>query len=475
LRVKGVRGARGLKLNHPEAVALIADEILEGARDGRSLAEMMSFGSTILTEEDVMPGVSAMIPMLQVECVFPDGTKLVTLHEPIRSIEGGVADALHPGELVVAPGGDIVLNAGRAPVTLTFVNTGDRPVQIGSQYHFFEVNKALEFDRSAAFGFRLDIPAGTAVRFAPGQTKEVTLVAYGSRREVTGFHGLSEGRTESEAAREATIARARAAGFRECDAMAAISRRAYAELYGPTVGDAFRLADTSLIAVVEKDDAVYGDECLHGGGNTLRDGAELAAGVTSEQGALDLVLCNVDVIDAVLGIVKGDLGVKDGRIVGLGKAGNPAIMDGVDQRLIVSQATTVRHWKIAEAEPLRDRFAELSRSRRSEALMGFEEGAAVMARTEPQRLRKGRGLVSRIDSAKAAKALRMESEKDRRPFGFGPAADERHADQRRQRRAVEDAKGRNRRLDAVRKGEASAREGGVALPESAKERAHERP
>jgi urease subunit gamma/beta len=208
------RRSRGLKLNHPEAVALIADEILEGARDGRSVAEMMSFGSTILTEEDVMPGVSAMIAMLQVECVFPDGTKLVTLHEPIRPIEGGAPDALHPGELVVAPGGDIALNAGRAPVTLTVVNTGDRPVQIGSHYHFFEVNKALEFDRSAAFGFRLDIPAGTAVRFEPGQTKEVTLVAYGGRREVTGFHGLSEGATESEGAREAALARARAAGFK---------------------------------------------------------------------------------------------------------------------------------------------------------------------------------------------------------------------------------------------------------------------
>ena len=208
------RRARGLKLNHPEAVALIVDEILEGARDGRSVAEMMSFGSTILTEEDVMPGVSAMIPMLQVECVFPDGTKLVTLHEPIRPIEGGAADAVHPGELIVAPGGDIALNAGRPPVTLSVVNTGDRPVQIGSHYHFFEVNKALEFDRSAAFGFRLDIPAGTAVRFEPGQTKEVTLVAYGGRREVTGFHGLSEGATESEGAREAALARARAAGFK---------------------------------------------------------------------------------------------------------------------------------------------------------------------------------------------------------------------------------------------------------------------
>jgi urease subunit alpha len=113
-------------------------------------------------------------------------------------------------------------------------------------------------------------------------------------------------------------------------------------MYGPTVGDGVRLGDTSLIAVVERDCAVYGDECLHGGGKTLRDGMGLAAGVTSAEGALDLLLCNVVVIDAVLGIVKGDLGVKDGRIVGLAKAGNPAIMDRVDPRLIVSAATTVR-------------------------------------------------------------------------------------------------------------------------------------
>jgi Urea amidohydrolase (urease) alpha subunit len=124
--------------------------------------------------------------------------------------------------------------------------------------------------------------------------------------------------------------------------MVSIARRDYAALYGPTVGDGVRLADTSLIAVVEKDHAVYGDECLHGGGKTLRDGIGLAAGVTSAQGALDFLLCNVLVIDPVIGIVKGDLGIKDGRIVGLGKAGNPAIMDGVDPRLIVSAATTVR-------------------------------------------------------------------------------------------------------------------------------------
>ena len=124
--------------------------------------------------------------------------------------------------------------------------------------------------------------------------------------------------------------------------MVSIARRDYAALYGPTVGDGVRLGDTSLVAVVEKDYAAYGDECLHGGGKTLRDGLGLAAGITNAEGALDFLLCNATVIDAVLGVVKGDIGIKDGRIVGVGKAGNPAIMDGVDPRLIVGAGTTVR-------------------------------------------------------------------------------------------------------------------------------------
>ncbi len=124
--------------------------------------------------------------------------------------------------------------------------------------------------------------------------------------------------------------------------MVTISRKAYAELYGPTTGDCLRLGDTALLAEVEKDFAVPGDECLHGGGKTLRDGMGMASGVTSEQGALDMLICNVVVIDPVIGIVKADIGIKEGRIAGIGKAGNPALMDGVDPRLIVSAATTVR-------------------------------------------------------------------------------------------------------------------------------------
>ena len=97
-----------------------------------------------------------------------------------------------PGEMRVAPG-EIELNAGRATVTLSVANTGDRPIQVGSHYHFFETNAALAFDRDAARGFRLDIAAGTAVRFEPGQTRTVQLVALAGERKVYGFRGLIQG------------------------------------------------------------------------------------------------------------------------------------------------------------------------------------------------------------------------------------------------------------------------------------------
>ncbi|MGD9738681.1 MAG: urease subunit beta [Bauldia sp.] len=204
------RRAKGLRLNFPEAVAIISDEILEGAREGRSVAELMSYGSAILSAADVMPGVPEMMPILQVEGTFPDGTKLVTVHDPIR---GGDRGTLPPPGEIIAADGVIELNAGRPKTTLRVVNTGDRPVQIGSHYHFFEVNKALDFDRAAAFGMRLDIPAGTAVRFEPGQMKEVTLVAIGGTRELSGLNGLSDGPAD-EAAKERALDRARARGFR---------------------------------------------------------------------------------------------------------------------------------------------------------------------------------------------------------------------------------------------------------------------
>jgi urease subunit gamma/beta len=175
---------RGVKLNYPEAVALITDFVIEGARDGRTVADLMEAGAHVISAGQVMDGIAEMIHDVQVEATFPDGTKLVTVHEPIRS----ATLALEPGK-VSTLAGDITLNAGRNTVTLTVANTGDRPIQVGSHYHFFETNDALRFDRARARGYRLDIAAGTAVRFEPGQTREVTLVEVAGAREVYGFQG----------------------------------------------------------------------------------------------------------------------------------------------------------------------------------------------------------------------------------------------------------------------------------------------
>ena len=186
------RKERGVKLNYPEAVAYISAAILEGARDGQTVAELMDFGRTLLSADEVMDGVDTMIHEVQVEATFPDGTKLVTVHDPILPSETNRASTLVPGEVITAPG-DRELNAGRASLTLSVANSGDRPIQVGSHYHFAETNPALLFERDKASGFRLDIAAGTAVRFEPGQTREVTLVAYAGDRKVFGFNGAVMG------------------------------------------------------------------------------------------------------------------------------------------------------------------------------------------------------------------------------------------------------------------------------------------
>ena len=176
------RLARGVRLNHPEAIALITDFVVEGARDGRTVAELMDAGAQVLTTEQVMDGIAEMIHDIQVEATFPDGTKLVTVHHPIR----GPASADPPGR-VMAQEGEIVFNEGAPRIVIEVANTGDRPIQVGSHYHFFETNPALRFEREKARGMRLDIAPGTAVRFEPGATREVSLVPYGGKREVYGF------------------------------------------------------------------------------------------------------------------------------------------------------------------------------------------------------------------------------------------------------------------------------------------------
>ena len=183
------RKARGLKLNYPEAVAYISAAILEGARDGRSVAELMGAGAELLSDSDVMPGVAELIAEVQVEATFPDGTKLVTVHSPIRPTAAGAADpALTPGAIETLPG-ELELNVGRKTLRLSVTNTGDRPIQVGSHYHFYETNSALAFEREPTRGYRLNIAAGTAIRFEPGQQRSVELVEYAGLRHVYGFQG----------------------------------------------------------------------------------------------------------------------------------------------------------------------------------------------------------------------------------------------------------------------------------------------
>ncbi len=189
-QVARARQARGLKLNYPEAIAILSAEIVEGARDGRSAAELMSYGKQILRAEDVMPGVAEMIHEIQVEATFPDGTKLVTVHQPIAA-----TSEMLPGEVLLERE-PITANLGRETITIPVQNGGDRPIQVGSHAHFFEVNPALRFDRAAAWGKHLAIPSGTAVRFEPGQEREVSLVTFGGSREVYGLRGLAGGTTD---------------------------------------------------------------------------------------------------------------------------------------------------------------------------------------------------------------------------------------------------------------------------------------
>ena len=225
------RLARGTRLNYPEAVALIACQLLEMIRDGRSVAELMDQGRQLLGRRQVMSGVAEMVAEVQVEGTFPDGTKLVTVHQPIAAEDGNLEMALYgsflpmpelsvfgemeeadvPGTCVTADG-KITLNEGRETVTLDVTNRGDRPIQVGSHYHFVETNPQLSFDRDQAYGMRLDIPAGTAVRFEPGETKSVVLVEIAGNRVIRGGNNLADGPVSDEGKQE-TLERLGEQGF----------------------------------------------------------------------------------------------------------------------------------------------------------------------------------------------------------------------------------------------------------------------
>lgn len=200
------RQGRGLLLSEPEARALIADAICEGARQGGTIADMVALASALLTDDDVMPGVAERIDVVMVEAFFPDGQKLVCVHEPIGPGKGATPQAPVPPRWRLAEG-PIVVNQGRPTLRLRVESTADRPIQVGSHYHFFEVNPALRFDRAAAYGFRLDIASGTTLRFEPGDTRDVDLVAIGGARVVYGCAGLVNGALDDPEVRDAAMSR----------------------------------------------------------------------------------------------------------------------------------------------------------------------------------------------------------------------------------------------------------------------------
>ncbi|EJD42512.1 urease [Auricularia subglabra TFB-10046 SS5] len=365
------RLARGLKLNLAEATALIASVLQERIRDGQqSVSDLMAHGKNILGRRHVLAGVPTLLHEIQVEGTFVDGVFLVTVHDPICSNDGDLSAALYGSFLPVPPQDafaldppeaygrknaagavkvlktPIVLNKGRRRIKLRVTNNGDRPIQVGSHYHFIETNAQLAFDRARAYGMRLDVPAGTAVRFEPGDVKTVALCDIAGARVVSGGNGLATGpvdpaRTDGivRALVQRGFAHVPEPGAAEVREDRTMSRESYAAMFGPTTGDRVRLGDTALWIEVEHDFTVYGDECKFGGGKVIREGMGQATGRSSAE-TLDLLITNALVVDHA-GIFKADVGIVRGRIAGLGKAGNPDVMAGVHPALVVGASTEV--------------------------------------------------------------------------------------------------------------------------------------
>jgi urease subunit gamma/beta len=195
------RRARGLLLNQAEAIALIADEVCEVARDGRSYTEAEAAGYALLGPRDVAEGVAALVRRVEVEALFADGSRLLVLHHPIA------ASGPPPQEEATIEW----LTQERA---LTVENEGEVAVGVTSHFHFFEVNRALRFDRAAAWGMRLAIAPGAKVFFAPGIAREVFLAPFRGARVIRGHAGLADGPLDADGALAAALALARERGYR---------------------------------------------------------------------------------------------------------------------------------------------------------------------------------------------------------------------------------------------------------------------
>jgi urease subunit gamma/beta len=196
--VAAKRRDRGVQLNYPEVVALLTVHVLEGARDGRTVAELMSSGRKLLAREEVMEGVPEMIKNVQVEATFPDGTKLVTLHDPFPEAGEGEEPLVSPGKVDYStePGDEFVrFNEGREVTRLRVTNPSDRPVQEFA-CHPAEAGADPESGRRTAWGKRLHVPAGSSVRFEPNMPEDVELVPIEGKRLVHGLRGKIDGLPE---------------------------------------------------------------------------------------------------------------------------------------------------------------------------------------------------------------------------------------------------------------------------------------
>ncbi|WP_084958522.1 urease subunit gamma [Thermoactinospora rubra] len=200
------RRARGLRLNVPEATAVIADAVCEAARSGARLAEAIEAGRAVLGPDDVLPGVPDVVTEIQVEAVFDDGSRLAVVTDPFG---GGSLGERAPGAVLPAEQPPVE----REAVTVEVTNTAPVPISVTSHFHFFEVNPRLRFDRALAYGRRLAVPAGSTVRFDPGAGRTVELVPIGGARVAIGFAGLVDGPLDAPGAFEAAMERARACGY----------------------------------------------------------------------------------------------------------------------------------------------------------------------------------------------------------------------------------------------------------------------
>jgi urease subunit gamma/beta len=201
------RRARGVALNQAEATAIVADGICELARDGLRYADVVAGAYRLLDEGDVEPGVRELVRRIEVEAVFRDGRHLVVVEDPLGAGPTATAAADEGGGEPEAPW--LPDPAARIEV----VNEGPVLIGVTSHLHFFEANKALRFDRAAAYGMRLAVPARTKVFFAPGEPREVALAPIAGARVVRGHGELVDGPLDAAGAREAALAAAREKGY----------------------------------------------------------------------------------------------------------------------------------------------------------------------------------------------------------------------------------------------------------------------